>query len=609
MAKISEAQVEEVRSAVNIVHYIGQFVTLKKAGMNFKGLCPFHSEKTPSFMVSPQKQIFHCFGCGKGGNVFTFIMEYEKLTFLETIRKAADFAGIILKIEESKDEETSYFQKLININDAAAEYFEKNLYKPAHKAYLQYFMDRKISAETIRLFRLGYASDSFDSLLRHFRKLGIELKEAATLGLIQSRENSDGYYDKFRHRVIFPFFNVRGSIIGFGGRRLNEEQQPKYLNSAESAIYKKGEILYGLHTAIPAIREKDFVVLVEGYFDLLRLADNGLRNVVASSGTAFTDEQTRLLRRYTKNIYIAYDGDDAGVKAAMRTSQIVERHEMNAFIIKLPVEDDPDTYVLKYGLSAFENQLSKKLNPTEFKIDYFYKFNPNPSVEQKDQFIHEILDSFIESGNTIKTGLYLHQLADRLQINEGLLINQYNRIRKQQQKQKSISVEKNQASSENFVGVRTVSYKAESGLLSVLLLSNAEVRNEIMPNIRHELFEHDQLIRIYEFIVTELEESGRVDITEVMQAFQDDDGMRTILSELALYEQNDPKKYALDCIYQLKKRVLEKRAAEVRLLIKDESSSSDSVAHYLQELNSINKEINALELQAKKTQQTAIEGS
>jgi DNA primase len=600
MAKISESQIDEVRSAVNIVHYIGQYVTLKKAGLNYKGLCPFHTEKTPSFTVSPQKQIFHCFGCGKGGNIFTFIMEYEKLSFFETIRKAAEFAGILIRIEETREEETSYFQKLYNVNETAAEYYENNLYKPGHKNFLEYILNRKISRETIKKFRLGYASDSFEALIQTFKKKDINLNDAAELGLIQARESSEGYYDKFRHRIIFPFFNLRGNVIGFGGRRINEEHQPKYLNSAESAIYKKGELLYGLHAAINPIREKDFVVLVEGYFDLLRLADSGLRNVIASSGTAFTDEQCKLLRRYTKNIYIAYDGDSAGVKAAMRSAQIIERQELNAFIVSLPPEDDPDTFVLTNGLAAFENLIKQRVNPTEFRIDSFYTANPNPSIEQKDQFIHEVLESFAESGNPIKIGLYLHQLADRFQINEGLLLNQYNRSKKRFLTSKSSPKESEFPVRQSIISVRTASYKAESGLLSLLLLAAPEVRSEILPNLRHDLFENDEMVRIYELIVTELEESGNLDISKLMLDCQDDEQLRTIISELALIEQSEPLKFAEDCLFQLKKRQLDRRAHEISRLIKEETASPESEAHYAKELMNLRRELNTLELDRRK---------
>ncbi|HID39352.1 MAG TPA: DNA primase, partial [Calditrichaeota bacterium] len=285
MARIPEDKIDEVRLSANIVHYISQFINLKKAGRNYKGLCPFHTEKTPSFVVSPEKQIYHCFGCGKGGNIFSFIMEYEKLSFFEAVQKAADFAGIVLPKEKYEPEKQNYFQKLYRLNEIACSHFEKNLFKSKNKHWLKYFLERGLSEDTIHDFRLGYAEDRLNTLTSLLKREGEDVAEAAKLGLIQRRDNRDEYFDKFRHRVIFPFHNIQGKIVGFGGRKLREEQQPKYLNSPESPVYYKGKTLYGLHKAIPAIRSKGYVILVEGYFDLLRLYENGFRNVAASSGT------------------------------------------------------------------------------------------------------------------------------------------------------------------------------------------------------------------------------------------------------------------------------------------------------------------------------------
>ncbi|MBD3223539.1 MAG: DNA primase, partial [Caldithrix sp.] len=325
MGRIPADKIHEIRTSINIAHYISQFVNLKKTGANYKGLCPFHQEKTPSFLVNPEKQIFHCFGCGKGGNIYTFITDYEKMSFIEAVKKAADFAGILLPEYEREGQSSEYIDNLYEINEIACKLFENNLYKTANKQQLNYFFNRNLSESTIKDFRLGYAANSFEQLLQHFRENRIELKNAKLLGLLQQRERDDKFYDKFRHRVIFPFFSAGGKIVGFGGRKLNEDQQPKYLNSPESPIYKKSELLYGLFQANQAIRSQGYAVLVEGYFDLLRLYENDIKNVVASSGTALSDRQAGILRRYTNSVYIAYDGDDAGIKAAVRSAQILEK--------------------------------------------------------------------------------------------------------------------------------------------------------------------------------------------------------------------------------------------------------------------------------------------
>jgi len=596
MPRISEEKIDEVRSAINIVHYIGQFINLKKAGQNYKGLCPFHTEKTPSFIVSPEKQIFHCFGCGKGGNLFTFMMDYEKLNFLESVYKAADFVGIKLPLPESDEPKTDYFQKLYNTNEIATRFFEDNLYKPQNKAKLKYFLDRQISEKTIRSFRLGYAPDAGDRLVSVLTNAQAELKIAQSLGLIQATEHRQGFMDKFRHRVMFTFQNVNGKIIGFGGRKLREEQQPKYLNSPESPIYKKGEILYGLHQAIRHIREKDFVFLVEGYFDLLRLVENQIKNVVASSGTALSFEQAKLMRRYTHNIVIAYDGDDAGFNAAIRNAYIIEQTDCNASIIVLPVGEDPDSYVLKYGSQAFQRLAENPVIPVTFEIDTFLKVQPNPTLAQKEQFTLQLLEKLTEIKNPLKTGLYLHQISEKMKISESMLIEQINRLKQRRKRyQTSSTVESDPIEDNKPKTIRSGMYNAELGILGLLLSNQPDIKNYINEHINYDLFENKEIVKLYDHIMLELEEKGRLSIDQLITTFQENEMMKSILSELALAGEVHTLKYARDCIFQLKKWNLEKKARELSLLIKEEAGSEDSVFHYSQQLMETRREISQLD--------------
>jgi len=589
MPRISEDKIDEVRTSVNIVHYIQQFVNLKKAGQNFKGLCPFHTEKTPSFVVSPAKQIYRCFGCGKGGNVYTFIKDYEKLPFSEALQKAADFAGIALPKQEISTEETGYFQKLFQINETASQFFEKNLWMGQYKKHLNYFRDRGLTDETIKNFRLGFAPDSFDKLLNTLKSDQRELAEADKLGLIRQRDNQTSYYDKFRYRVIFPFINVSGKIIGFGGRKLQEEQQPKYLNSPESPVYKKGELLYGLNQAIQPIREQGSVLVVEGYFDLLRLVESGIKNVVASSGTAFTDNQTRLLRRYTKNVYVVYDGDQPGIKAAIRAAQVIEKEGLNAFITPLPPNDDPDTFVLENGVAAFEKQVKNSVALLDFQIAYFNQQNPNPSIEKKEEFIQEILNQLAEMTNQVKTGLYLHQLADQLQINENILLNQLNRFRNFRQKKQAAPQDKAVP-----VKIQSGNYNAEAGIIGLLLNAKSEVRNQILSHISLDLFENESLARLYEHMMHEFEESGKLDSGRILDQFTDDEEVVKLIAEVSIKEFGDEQKFVNDCIFQLQRYQLEKRNKELEQHIRHESDSADAVEHYYRQLMETKKELNTL---------------
>jgi len=590
MFRIPEDKIDEIRTSVNIVHYIQQFVNLKKTGQNFKGLCPFHTEKTPSFTVSPEKQIFRCFGCGKGGNIYTFIKEYEKLPFTESVQKAADFAGISIPKQEVSPEQTGYFQKLYTINETASVFFEQNLWQGKYKKHLQYFQNRGLSDATIKKFRLGFAPDSFEKLLAILKDGNHSLEEADKLGLIRKSEKTSNYYDKFRYRIIFPFHNVSGKIIGFGGRKLQEEQQPKYLNSPESPVYKKGEILYGLHQAIQAIREQSFVILVEGYFDLLRLVEDGIKNVVASSGTAFTEHQARLIRRYTKNVYIAFDGDSAGIKAAIRAAQTIEKEGLNSYIVQLPEGDDPDTFVLDKGIAAFEKKIQQNTSVLEFQINHFFLKNENPSIEEKEIFIQDIINQLSEIPNQVKSGLYIHQLSDKLQINESMLVEQLNRFKRFRQK----SAKKEDTIAPVKINLQTGMYKAEAEILGILINTNPEIRNSILNDISADVFENEHFILLFEHIMHELEETGKLDSGKLIDQFSDNDELTKTITELSLNEYSDEAKYSRDCIFQLKRYQLEKQNKEIEKSIRQESDSSESVEHYNRELRDSQKQLNDL---------------
>ncbi len=597
MALIPEDKLQEIRSSVNLVHYINQFVNLKKAGKNYKGLCPFHSEKTPSFNVNPEKQIYHCFGCGKGGNIFSFIMEYEKLPFGEAARKAADFAGIRLPKYQSSEEKDAYTSNLYNINEQAARFFERHLWLSKNKAWLDYIKKRNITEETIKAFRLGYAPDSFEELLAFVRKQKIDPDTATTLGLLQKRERDGKYYDKLRHRIIFPFQSLGGKIVGFGGRKLKEEQQPKYLNSPESPIYRKGELLYGLYQAVQSIRNAGFAVLVEGYFDLLRLYDAGMKNVVASSGTALGEKQVRILRRYTNDVYVAYDGDEAGKKAAIRTAYIIEKEDLNAYIVPMPPGEDPDSYVINNGLKAFESLLHEKMLPINFEIEQFLQTDPDPSINDKETFIGQLLEKLADFKGNIKAGLYLHQIAERLEISEHMVIEQLNRLRQMRKRwSKQAPADVSRDEPENVKPqFRTGQYKAEAGVIGLLLNGDVSTRKFILENSFHELFENEQFTKMYEHIVQEFEDNGQIDMSSLMDAHREDETLQRVLSELAFEDIVDQMKYAEDCIFQLKKWRLEKKSRELSALIRSEGSSEESVLHYNQQLSLIRREINALE--------------
>ncbi len=610
--KIPQEKIEEIRVSVNLVHYISQYVTLKKTGRNVTGLCPFHHEKTPSFVVNPEKQFYKCYGCGRGGNLYSFIMEYEKLTFPEAVRKAADFAGIILpKPKTVSPEVETRQQKLYAANEKACRFFEKELQKEANSTWLAYFTNRDISAETIRKYRLGYAPDQYEALPDIFR--GEETAIAEELGIIQKRRDDKGYYGKYRHRVIFPFFNTSGKIIGFGGRKLREEQQPKYLNSPESEVYKKGALLYGLFQGVEAMREKEFVFLVEGYFDLLRLAEHKVYNVVASSGTALTDLQARILKRYTRQVYIAYDGDPAGRKAAVRNARILENQELNVHILPMPAGEDPDSLVQRRGIEALTELIRHKKLPVEFQLDQFRAANPDVTLEEKDAFISEFLRELAAFNNTVKAGLYVHHLSEQLQVSESMLVAELNRLKRQQFRQRkmrqeaSARTDKAQPAGESaekpspLRNLKRGVFRAEQGLIRLLLNGSDELRQHIFHETGADLFLNDDYQSLYQILLDKFEEEGKIDSHALYDELQDRPPLQALIAGMSVDTDLLELRFADDCIYQLKKWQLEQEARQLSELIRHEKDSEEAQIHYTVELNRVRKSIAALEKSRIKT--------
>ncbi|MEI7811601.1 MAG: DNA primase [Ignavibacteria bacterium] len=423
---IPEHKVEEVRSSVDIVDIISETVQLRKRGRNYIGLCPFHNEKTPSFTVSGEKQIYHCFGCHAGGNIFKFLMDYKNISFVESVQEIAKRAGITLETEETaQPEKQSEMEVLYDINTFAAKFFMNNLLQnPEGETGRNYFHKRGIKLQTQRIFGLGYALPSWDSFLNQAKQNKLDLDKTLLLGLIDKKD-SGGYYDKQRDRIIFPIFSPNGRVIAFGGRVLvNSQNTAKYLNSPENPIYLKRKTLYGLFQSKDDIRRLDKVILVEGYLDLISLYQAGIKNVVASCGTALTDEQAQMLARYTKNIVVFYDADPAGVKASLRSIEILLKSDFDVKIAELPDGEDPDSYVQKAGRQEFEEVTRHAQNFLEYQTLQFEKqglFN-DPTLQT--QALRNLVHSAAMVSDELKRNLLLKSIAKKFNIRENLLENE-----------------------------------------------------------------------------------------------------------------------------------------------------------------------------------------
>ena len=421
---IPEEKITEIRQAADIVDIVSESVMLKKAGKNLLGLCPFHSEKTPSFTVSPDKQIFHCFGCGTGGNVFSFLMKHQGVTFPEAARMLAGRYGIDLPRPEATAAQRRAMterETLLAVNGEALGFFRRCLRQGGPGARAKNYLDRRgITDETIERFELGYAPPGWDNLLRFLsgRRVAPELAEKA--GLAIARRDSSGHYDRFRDRIIFPIRDANGRAVGFGGRVMGDDL-PKYLNSPETPVYNKGRILYGLNRAKAACRQVRSVFIVEGYFDAIALSQAGMENTVATLGTALTADHIRLLKGYVERSVLVFDSDAAGVKAAERSIPLFIDAGMEAAVLVLPQGDDPDTYVRRRGREAFDRLADKAMGIIGF-LTVSAITRHGQTVEGKVRVINDMLEPLAAVSDTMARSLHVRDIAERLGIDESALL-------------------------------------------------------------------------------------------------------------------------------------------------------------------------------------------
>ena len=359
----NDGQIDEIKSRIDIHDLIAEYVDLKRSGQNYKGLCPFHSEKTPSFMVSPSKQIFHCFGCNKGGDIFSFIMNYENMTFSEALSFLANKAGVQIEVMRHDDPDKGIKEALFAIHEEARRFFTANLKSSKHA--LSYLAERGIQPETIEQFSLGYAKNERDSLLRHLRAAGFSDRQLKSSGLAYFGETE--VHDLFRDRLLFPIFDLRGKVVAFGGRTLSPSKNiPKYLNSPENPIFRKGESCYALNIAKKYIADKGYAIIVEGNFDVIVCHQFGFSNTVAPLGTALTAGHLRKLKKVSNKVLLTFDADPAGIAAAKRVIELVYAEGLISKIVLLSEGEDPDTFLRKYGAEQFKNFLAKALSPVRF---------------------------------------------------------------------------------------------------------------------------------------------------------------------------------------------------------------------------------------------------
>jgi DNA primase len=416
-----QAAKEEIKRTVDIVELIGQFVQLKRSGQSYMGLCPFHSEKAPSFTVSPSKQMFHCFGCKKGGDLFAFWMTYHQVSFPQALKDLAEKYHVSLP--ERDPGTPGIKESILRVNEAAADFFHHILMKSGKgKAGRDYLQRRSIPEEIISEFKLGYAPDEWDSLAKALREKKINPEIALQAGLLIPRK-TEGHYDRFRNRVMFPIFDMRSQIVGFGGRVL-DQALPKYLNTPETPVFQKGELLYGLHVAFSRIRESGRAVIVEGYTDVLALIKHGFRGAVATLGTALTRDHIRKLKGYAREAVVVFDPDAAGTAAAMKSLSFFLDEGMPAKVMSLPDGEDPDTFVNKSGLEAFEALLERSVPMFDFFIDRKMAAG-GKEIEHRVKVLEDIFPVLAELKSDVQRALYVKRLSEKLQVTEKALTAEF----------------------------------------------------------------------------------------------------------------------------------------------------------------------------------------
>ncbi len=424
---IPEAKIDEVRNRADIVEIISNVVRLKRTGRNYVGLCPFHAEKTPSFSVNPEMQIFKCFGCGEGGSVFQFLMKYDRLTFPEAVRQLATQYGVDLpsgRLSDKDQKRMRQKEQLHQVHEIAQKFYAKELQGPAGRPAQKYLQKRGFTSETIDTFGLGYAPDSWDALTQVFSKKQL-LKTAQAAGLIQPQKSGSGYYDRFRNRVIFPIANSSGRVVGFGGRVLGEGT-PKYLNSPESPIFSKRRLFYGLHLTRQHCRNEKLAYVVEGYSDLISLYQAGVRNVVATLGTALTEEHVRLLKGFPEKVVLVFDGDTAGAKAALRSGPLFVNQGLEFKIFALPKGYDPDTYVNEVGGEVFKENAAWGVGLIEFALDCALREH-GQSISGKVRVVNDIGPLLASVDDPVARDLFVKMVAEKIGVDESAVLERSRR--------------------------------------------------------------------------------------------------------------------------------------------------------------------------------------
>lgn len=586
MVRYSEELIDEIKNSNDIVDVISQYVILKRSGRNFFGLCPFHKEKSPSFSVSPDKQIFHCFGCGAGGNVIHFVSKIENADFKEAISILANRAGIELPtLNNYEDNKTAMLKtKVYEINQIAAEFYHHNLYRPTSKTAQEYIKKRKLDNKTLKSFLIGY-SGNYDELYKILKQKGYKEEEILASSLVNKTDDGK-YIDRFRKRVMFPIQDIRNKVIAFGGRVL-DDSKPKYINSPENIVYSKGRHLFGLNVA----KKSDLknIIIVEGYMDAISLYQRGITNVVASLGTALTEAQGRLLRRYSERVTIGYDSDGAGQAATLRGLEILQNIGCDVRILQISGAKDPDEYVIKYGPERFLKCVEQAISLVEFKVKMLKQNLNLENINDKIKFLNEVAKILANVTNSIERELYIEKIAAEYKVSKESIYGEVNKliyakntgekilekpIIKKEVKKEKPKIDEAIVKRENLIIYLLINYPQESYNKIKNIVLEQDIKLEANQKI---------LKKMYEEI-----EKGNINI-DILNCFEEEDIINHISAIMSYdFEISDLNKCIEDIANTYEKEKLINRRQEILESLKNaQNLSSEELSNLEDELSNI----------------------
>jgi DNA primase len=572
--------IDQVQEKTDIVETISRYIPLKKIGRNYKTTCPFHSEKTPSFIVSPDKQIYHCFGCGAGGNVFSFVMRYENLQFPEAVEMLADKAGVKLpRMSGGRDDNNSFAAQLYKINADASVFFQSSL---ADNGFAKdYLASRGVGKEAIERFKIGYAPNSWEALLNYFKAKGVAGPILEKAGLVISNDKG-GHYDRFRNRVIFPILDLKERILGFGARVM-DSSLPKYVNSPETAIYSKGRNLYGLNFSKESIKKEGHALVVEGYLDFLVPYQAGIKNIIATLGTALTQEQIRLIKRFANTVVMVYDPDEAGEAASLRNLDLFIGEDVNVYIAELAAGYDPDSYIRKNGTDEFLKVVKASRNIFDYKFDKLKERFDIKRAHGKAGIASEMLPTISRITNAVMRSELIKKLAQRLSVDEESLKTEMRKVKPDYVK--SVNPEKAPQSKRD-------THTAEMMVLA-LLLDAGNYTGKIMNLVSSEEFKDSSIRDAVSAVYMLSKENINVDAARLINHLGNGQDASALISEAVniLDTIQDKAKAVDDCIGRIKKDNIKERLAGLQDAIRTAHGKKDEaeVRKLVTEYNSLVK--------------------